>query len=129
MIEESGCGISIASDGDSLVDTVRSARDDIVELVGHATRSGDVGDATRSVEFRHQNVVQHAARVADLETTRLETSHRGRSDYDHILLCGLLDHATCELFGNALRNDCYASNLYLVFCSQEIVKRLILISK
>ena len=51
--------------------------DDVVELVAHAAGPGHVGHAAGSVELAVQDVVQHAARVPDLEAARLDPAPAG----------------------------------------------------
>lgn len=65
----------IPSNGHSLVDSIGSAGDDVVELVGHPSRARHVRHAPWSVELGGQDVVQHSSGVADLETARFDPSN------------------------------------------------------
>lgn len=73
--------IPVSSDGHAFINAICSARDDVVQLVGHASRAGHVRHASRTVQFGGQDVVQHAARVADLEAARLDATNLGDEVY------------------------------------------------
>jgi hypothetical protein len=61
VVDKGGTGVSVTSDGDTLVGTVGSERQDVVQLVGHSTGLGDVTDGSGSVELGSDNVVHHTA--------------------------------------------------------------------
>lgn len=71
--------VPVAADGHALVHAVGGAGDDVVEFVGHAAGARHVGHTAGPVQLGRQDVVQHAARVADLEAARLDASHLQRS--------------------------------------------------
>jgi len=59
VVPEGGARVAVAADGDSFIDSVRVLRDDIVELVTHSARAGDVGDGTlrmQSTGWRGGNI-------------------------------------------------------------------------
>ena len=50
--------------------------------------SRNVGYRSGTVQFALDNVIQHSARVADSETTRLDTTYSRRTNNSHVLLTG-----------------------------------------
>lgn len=71
--------VPVAADGHALVHAVSGARDDVVEFVGHAARARHVSHTAGPVQLGRQDVVQHAARVADLEAAWFDASHLQQS--------------------------------------------------
>ena len=65
----------VSSYGHALIDAVGVARDDVVELVRHATGARHIGNASRSIQTRGHNVVHHATGVANLETPWLDATN------------------------------------------------------
>ena len=57
------------------------------------------------VELRVEDVVHHAARVADLEAARLDAADRGRPDDVDLLLLGDVDEVPRHVLGDPLRDD------------------------
>ena len=80
VVDEGGARVAVAPDGDALVDPVGVDRADVVELVAHPAGPGDVGHVARSVEAAADDVVHHAARVADPETAGLDAANGGGPD-------------------------------------------------
>lgn len=107
MVQKRSGRISVATDGNALINTVGRSRNDVIQLVRHTTRSRDIRDTSWSIELRHEDVVQHATGVTDLKAAWLQAANSRRSDYHHVLLVRLFDHSTCELFRDAF---CYDSN-------------------
>ncbi len=66
---------------------------------------GHVGHTARPVELAVQDVVHHAARVADLEAARLDAAHRGGPDDGDLLGVRQLDQLPRQVLRDALRND------------------------
>lgn len=64
----------VSADCHAFKNAIRSAGDDVVELVGHAARAGHVGHAAWTVKLGGQDVIQHASSVADLKAARLYSS-------------------------------------------------------
>lgn len=102
MVNEGGTRISVTANGNTLVNTVGVLRDDVVQLVGHATGLGDVSDGAFAVEFGGNNVVHHPTGVANLISARLNTTHGGRTDDGDTLLLGGDHDFTCSLWRLAL---------------------------
>ena len=75
VVDERGAGVAVATNGHALVHAVGVARDNVVELVGHAARLGHVRNAAGAVQLGVDDVVHHAARVAHLEAAGLDASH------------------------------------------------------
>lgn len=98
VVDESGAGVTVTTNGNTLVDTVGGLRDDVVEFVGHTTGLGDVTDGTLAVELGGNNVVHHTTSVTNLEGTGLDTTNGSRSDDGDALLLGLDHDLTCALF-------------------------------
>ena len=100
VVDERGTGVSVTTDGDTLVDTVGGVRKDVVELVRHATRLGDVANRSGSVQLAGDKVVHHTTGVTDTETSGLDaTNGSGADDYDAL---GLSEVE--ELSGVSLRD-------------------------
>ena len=57
------------------------------------------------VELGVENVVHHAARVADLEAARLDASDRGRPDDVDLLLLGDVDDLPRHVLRDPLGDD------------------------
>ena len=66
---------------------------------------GDVSDVARPVQLAPDDVVHHATRVANPETTRLDPAHRGRTNDGDVLGVGRLDQVPGHVFRNPLGND------------------------
>lgn len=89
MVDESGTGVTVTTDGHTLVYTVGVLRDDVVQLVGHTTGLGNVANGTLAVELGGNNVVHHATSVTNLVGTGLDTTDgSGANDGDSLLLGG-----------------------------------------
>ena len=89
----------------TFADAVSDPRQDVVQLVGHATRLADVRDAARLVQLARDDVVQHAARVTDAEAARGDaTDGGGPNDQHTLVVSGLQDDASL-LLRHTLRND------------------------
>lgn len=97
VVNESGTGVSVAANGNTLTDTVGSLLNDVVELVGHTTGLGDVGNGTRAVQLGGNNVVHHTTSVTDLESTRLDTTDSGGTNDGDALLGGDVEDLTSAL--------------------------------
>ena len=80
VIDKCRAGISVTADGDAFKDAVGGVGDDVVQLVRHATGLGHVRDRAGPVELGRDDVVHHAAGVADLERTGLDAADGGRAD-------------------------------------------------
>lgn len=65
----------VSSNGYTFVNSISGAGDDVVELIGHAPRAGDVGHAAWPVQLGCQDVVEHSTCVSDLKTARLYSSN------------------------------------------------------
>lgn len=98
VVNEGGTGIPVTTNGNTLVDTVGGLGNDVVELVGHTTRLGDVGNGARAVELGGDNVVHHTTSVANLERTGLDTTDGGRADDGDALLLGNVENLTGTLW-------------------------------
>jgi hypothetical protein len=57
VVDEGRSGVSVSSNGDSLVSSVGNDGEDVVKLVGHSSGLGDVTDGSGSVELGGENVV------------------------------------------------------------------------
>jgi hypothetical protein len=97
MVDEGRSRVSIAANGHTFVDTIGNICDDVVKLVGHTTRLGDVCDGTRAVQLRSDDVVHHATSVTDLECTRLNSTNGGRANDGDTLLLGNMENFTGTL--------------------------------
>lgn len=98
VVNESGTGVTVTTDGHTLVDTVRVLGDDVVQFVGHTTRLGDVANGSLAVELGGNNVVHHTTSVTDLVSTRLDTTNGGRTNDGDALLLGSDQDFTSSLF-------------------------------
>mmetsp|Transcript_70290 Transcript_70290/g.147152 ORF Transcript_70290/g.147152 Transcript_70290/m.147152 type:complete len:227 (+) Transcript_70290:1116-1796(+) len=108
VVQEAAARVAIATDGNALVDTIRVSANDVVQLVGHAARLGNVGHGARSVEPRHHDVVKHASSVAKTEAARLDASNSGRADHAHTPLLCHLDELLGLLLWDALGDQCHS---------------------
>ena len=62
----------------SLVYAIRVLANHVVELVRHASAFGDIGYWTRAIEFRHDNIVKHAASVSNSKAPGLRVWKENR---------------------------------------------------
>lgn len=69
--------LPVSSDGHTFIHAICGAGDDVVQLVGHSAGARHVCNAARAIQFGSQDVVQHAACVADLKTARLDATDLG----------------------------------------------------
>lgn len=97
MVDEGRSRVSVATDGNTLVDTVCVLRDDVVQLIGHTTGLGDVANGAVAVELGGDDVVHHTAGVANLEGARLDAANSGRPDDGDTLLLGSHQDFPCSL--------------------------------
>jgi hypothetical protein len=114
VVNEGGTGVTISSDSNSLVDTVGGGSNDVVQLVGHTSRLGDVSDGTGTVKLGGNDVVHHTSSVSNLETSGLDTSDGSRSDDGDTLLLGNVQDLTCATLRNTLSDDGNRPDLGLV---------------
>mmetsp|Transcript_71915 Transcript_71915/g.155306 ORF Transcript_71915/g.155306 Transcript_71915/m.155306 type:complete len:858 (-) Transcript_71915:25-2598(-) len=105
VVQEAAARVAVTADGDALVDAVGAAGDHVVQLVGHAARLGDVRHGAGAVQARHDDVVQHAASVADAEAAGLDAADGGRADEANLLVLGRLDDGLGLLLRHALSDD------------------------
>merc|ERR1719192_694022 len=112
VVHEGGAGISVPSYGHSLKHPVGCLTDDVVQLVAHPARPGDVRHTAGPVELAVEDVVHHPARVADLEAARLHTTHSGGAYDGHLLLCCDLEQLPGVVLGDSLGNDGDSSDLF-----------------
>src|SRR5690242_16542794 len=52
VVDESCARISVTTNGNTLIHAISVLADDVVQLVGHAARFGDIADGTLAVQFR-----------------------------------------------------------------------------
>jgi hypothetical protein len=97
MIDKGGTGVSITTDGNTLVNTVGVLGDNVVELVGHTTRLGDVTNGTLAVKLGGNNVVHHTTSVTNLEAARLDTTNGSGTDDGNTLLLSDVGDLTSSL--------------------------------
>ena len=105
VVDESGAGISVTANSHTLVYAVGGVGDDVVQLVGHASRLGDVPDGAVAVELGGDNIVHHATRVADLVRTGLDATDRRRPDDGDALLLRDVKDLACTPLRHALGDD------------------------
>lgn len=105
VVDESGTGVPVTTNGNTLVHTIGGLGNDVVELVGHTTRLGDVADGTLAVELGGDDVVHHATSVTDLVRTGLDTTNSGRTNDGDALLLGDVEDLTRTPLRNTLSND------------------------
>ena len=105
VVDESGTGVPVATNGNTLVHTVGGLGNDVVELVGHATGLGDVTNGTLAVKLGGNDVVHHATSVTDLVSTGLDTADSGRANDGDTLLLGNVEDLTCAPLRNTLSDD------------------------
>lgn len=105
VVDESGTGVPVTTNGDTLVHTVGGLGNDVVELVGHTTGLGDVTDGTLAVELGGDDVVHHATSVTDLVRTRLDTTDGGRANDGDALLLGNVEDLTSAPLRDTLGDD------------------------
>lgn len=117
VVDESGTGVAVTTNGDTLVDTICSLRDDVVQFVGHTTGLRNIADGTLAVELGGNNVVHHTTGVTNLESTRLNTTNGSRTNNGDTLLLGSDHDLTSTLFPPL------TSLLYAGKCKQDILSR------
>jgi len=105
VVDESGTGVPVTTNGNTLVHTVGGLGNDVVELVGHTTRLGNVTNGTLAVELGGNDVVHHATSVTDLVRTRLDTADGGGTNDGDTLLLGDVEDLTCTPLRDTLSND------------------------
>jgi hypothetical protein len=105
VVDESGTGVPVATNGNTLVHTIGGLGNNVVELVGHTTRLGDVTNGTLAVELGGNDVVHHATSVTDLVSTRLDATNGGRANDGDALLLGNVKDLTCTSLRDTLSDD------------------------
>eukprot|EP00123_Amoebidium_parasiticum_P009668 comp19635_c0_seq1/m.23182 comp19635_c0_seq1/g.23182 ORF comp19635_c0_seq1/g.23182 comp19635_c0_seq1/m.23182 type:complete len:487 (+) comp19635_c0_seq1:1309-2769(+) len=105
MVHEGRAGVAVTANGNALKHTVGVAGNDVVELVGHATRPRHIGHRAGAIQLGRDDVVHHAASVADAEAAGLDATHCGRPDDDDVLLLGHLDDLAGAVLRDTLGND------------------------
>ena len=105
VVDESGTGVPVTTNGNTLVDTVGGLGNDVVELVGHTARLGDVTNGTLAVELGGDDVVHHATSVTDLVRTRLDATDCGGTNDGDTLLLGNVEDLTCTPLRDTLSDD------------------------
>ena len=111
MVNKSRARVAITTDGNTLIGAVGDDRKDVVELVGHASRFGDVADRAGAVELRRNDVVHHPTRVTDPEAARLDTADGGRTDDKDTFLLGEMEDLPGMSFGHTLGDESKALDL------------------
>ena len=61
VVDEGRAGVAVTTDGNTLVRAVGDEREDVIQLVGHASGLGDVADRSRAVELGSDDVIHHTA--------------------------------------------------------------------
>jgi hypothetical protein len=105
VVNESGTGIAVTSDSDTLVHAVRGLCNDIVQLVAHTARLGHVADGSSAVELGGHDVVHHTAGVSDLEGAGLDATDGGGTDDGDALLGGNVQDLASTSLRDTLRDD------------------------
>ena len=105
VVNEGGAGVTVTTNGNTLVDTVGVLRDNVVKLVGHTTGLGDVADGTLAVQLGGDDVVHHTTGVTDLVRTGLDTTDGGGADDRNALLLGSDHDLTGTALGDTLGDD------------------------
>jgi len=86
------------TNGYTFVHSIGLVRDDVVQLVRHTARFGNVCYGTGTVKLRCHDVVHHTTSVTNLERLRLNsTNSRRTNDGDSLLLCNV-QNFTCALY-------------------------------
>lgn len=67
--------VPVSSYGNTFIDAVCGARDDVVQLVGHSPRARHIRNTARTVKFGSQDVVQHTACVANFKTAWFDATN------------------------------------------------------
>lgn len=111
VVNESGTGVTVTTNGNTLVDTVGVLGDNVVQLVGHTAGLGDVANGTLAVQLGGNNVVHHTTSVTDLVGTGLDTTNGGRANDGDALLLGSDQDLTGTTLGDTLSNDGDGANL------------------
>ena len=86
-------------------------RKDVVQLVRHTARLGDVGDGSSSVELGSENVVHHTTGVSDSEATRLDSTDSRRSNNENFASESLVEDLTSVSLGNTFGDQSDSSDL------------------
>lgn len=105
VVDEGRARVAVTADGDALVRAVGRVGEDVVELVRHAARLGDVADRPGAVQLGREDVVDHAARVADAEAAGLDAANRRRANDDDLLLLGGVEDLARVALRDALGNE------------------------
>ncbi len=92
VVDKGSSRVSITTNGNTFVNTICCQGDDVVELVGHAARLGNIADGAFAVQLGGDNVVHHATSIADPEAAGLDTADSGGpNDGDALLLGNVCD--------------------------------------
>jgi hypothetical protein len=102
VVDEGGTGVPVTTNGNTLEHTVGGVGNDVVQLVGHTSGLGDVGDGTRAVQLGGDDVVHHTTSVANLERTGLDATNGSGADDGDTLLLGDVE----DLTGTLQRSVC-----------------------
>jgi len=92
MIDKGGARVSVSTDCHALVHTIGGVTDNVVKLIGHTARLGDISDRALAVKLRGYDIVHHAAGISNFESARLDASDSsGADDGDALLLRNMED--------------------------------------
>ncbi len=80
VIQQPRSRVSVAADGDPLIDTIGVAGDDVEGLVGQAATLAHVANTAGAIEFGIDDIIRRAARVADFEGACRQTADGRRAD-------------------------------------------------
>lgn len=105
VIDERGTGVSVSTNGDTFVNTVGGVRQDVVELVRHTTRLGDIADGSRSVQLAGDEVVHHTTGVSNPEASRFDSSDSRGADDDDTLADRQVQEFSSVTLGHTLSDD------------------------
>lgn len=97
MVDECSSWVSITTNGYTLIYTICDSGKNVVELVRHTSRLGDVCNGTWAVELGGNNVVHHTTSVSDLEASWLDTTDSGWTNDGDVLLLGVVQDLTGTL--------------------------------
>jgi len=105
VVDEAGTRVTITADSHTFIHTIRITSNHVVQFVGHTTRFGDVGDGTRAVQTRHNDVVKHTTGVTNTEDTSLDTTNSSGADNGDALVLRLFQDETGLTFWYTFGDD------------------------
>mmetsp|Transcript_9088 Transcript_9088/g.13593 ORF Transcript_9088/g.13593 Transcript_9088/m.13593 type:complete len:266 (+) Transcript_9088:1068-1865(+) len=111
VIHEACPRVPIASNSNTLVNTISRPANDVVQLIRHPPGFTDISHTSRSVKLAHNNIIKHSSSISYSHAAWFDTTDRCWAYQPNPPAIGLLYDLTCLALRNTLGNYCNSFNL------------------